>query len=223
METEGGQPVETAAPEGTQQEQNGAQPEVDPVLERFDEMRDRMDRLETAVTPPEAPYDPYEEYGSDPSAVESPAGAEVQTPEAQAEQAALERLDSYLQGKIADAVGPVQQEHQQYIRDQQAAELEQRYPELKTEIAEQVVQEALEHGAAIGLSREAALHPRQIEQAYLAGKARERAEQEAPADGQSGGVELEGAGGASPQAAEEDDIAMRMLKAGGNDRSWLFS
>lgn len=96
--------------------------------------------------------------------------------------------------------------------------LEEHYPELRTDDrAKLVADEAKEFAAELGLP-EAWKSPRVLEQVYLAQKARERAGQEEPADGQYDG-QLESAG-AMPPSAEGTDVGDAIVNAGRGDGFW---
>lgn len=116
---------------------------------------------------------------------------------------------------VREELAPVLEAREQERRDREATALEQRYPELADEqTAVRYVQEGVQAAEALGnpaLAREPAF----LEMVYLAAKARERAGQEIPA-GSAPGVTLETGPGGSPASSESgDDVADRIVAAGG--------
>jgi hypothetical protein len=133
------------------------------------------------------------------------------------QQQAMQQLQQYIQDQVQQGV---QSQITPYIRQQQAIELENKYPDLQNpQVAGPLVEEATKFAQQLG-KPELAGDPRFIEKIYLAQSASSQAAQQTAADGDNG-VHLEGAG-AAPQA-QEGDAGDDMLNAWGIDPSKAFS
>jgi hypothetical protein len=146
------------------------------------------------------PFDPYAQQQPDP-------------------RAELQRLiDAQVQQGVRAQLDP-------FLIQQQAERLEQQYPDLKKpEVAGQVVKQASQLAQRMGFAQNMSpdqvdrlsRDPAFIEQVYLAQMARSRAAQETPAEADSNGAHIEGAGAQVEQP--EVSVQDRILNAGGGSQ-----
>lgn len=201
----------------------------DPMSARFDELKASIESLRAPA--PEAQEQGYnlQDLATDPYSVEDDAqgfdpyeGYEEQpdpNAEAQAQQWLQQQIQDQVQQGIHQAVTPMRIQ-------QQAAQLEQKYPELqKPEVAGRVVQAARQMAERVGRSNNfspqqidaMSRDPQLVEQMYLAERGARSAAQETPADGGIG-AHLEGA--SAQVDAPEEDFMDRLVQSGTTNKFW---
>lgn len=188
-------------------------------FEQFQQqMTGRFDAMEQRLPPAAEEEGDYEDDGFDPAQFfeEGQFSDDDFTDDgALSPEAQMRALADMQRAIVREELAPVLEAREQERRDREATALEQRYPELADEqTAVRYVQEGVQAAEALGnpaLAREPAF----LEMVYLAAKARERAGQEIPA-GSAPGVTLETGPGGSPASSESgDDVADRIVAAGG--------
>lgn len=215
--------VDAGAVDPGQGEAAPQEAEISPALQsRLDELAGQVTELRGMVPqyrplseqvgqqnqPPQEP-DPYQQPG-----FQEPVDPYYDPQQDQ--QQAMQQLEQYISQQVQQGV---QQQVTPWIRQQQAVELETKYPDLQNpQVAGPLVEEAARFAQQLG-SPELAGDPRFIEKLYLAQKAMTDAAQQTAADGDNG-VHLEGAG-AAPQAQEADE-GDGMLAAWGVDPKTAF-
>lgn len=201
----------------------------DPIMARLDELASSISSLAPPAPEPEPEYGDYafnESYQPDP-AWDDPADEQAQ-PDPQAEQDAWAQINDTIARQVQQGI---QQSVDPFLTAQKAAQLEAKYPDLKTpEVAQRVVQQA-EHFAgmlaqSMGLNQQQAAKmarsPELIERLYLAERAQRQAGQETPANG---GPEAHLEGASAQVAAPEVDFFDQIRDAGtggpqGNRFGW---
>lgn len=120
---------------------------------------------------------------------------------------AWQQRERELEARFEQKLAPVQE----WQAEQQARDLQARYPELqKAEVAQEVFQEAQQAAAAYGnpaLAQNAGF----LEQTYLARLARQQAETQGPSE--AADAALEGAGAQVPAEGDNDDMMDRVAEA----------
>lgn len=199
------------------QDQGGSAP--DPIMSRLDELASSIQSLR----PPEPDPEPEFDYAFDDSAYGQPEWDQPDDPgqqiDPQAEQDAWTQINQTIEQQARryaqEAVTP-------YLTQQKAAQLEQKYPDLRQpEVASRIVQSAERFANMIGQSSNLspdqvhalARNPELIERLYLAERAQRTAGQETPADG-GPGAHLEGS--SAQVETPEVDFFDRIANAGPN-------
>ena len=132
-----------------------------------------------------------------------------------------DQLKAAFQQVVENTVGPQLQELREWRLDQEAAKLENQYPDLqKPEVAREIVGQAQAVAQAFG-NAELARQPGFIELVYKASMADQRAAQETPA-GSEAEIALEAAGGAAPAGGDPDDQIRDRIAAAANRKSGFF-
>ena len=178
--------------------------------QRWGELEQRLPQQQEPVEEAEPEFDGSEFFADGQFSDEDFADDGALTQEAQ-----IRALAEMQRAIVREEMRPVLEAQEQARRDREAEALEERYTELADEdTARKYVEEAVAAAQTLGqpaLARE----PSFVEMVYLAAKARERAGQEIPA-GSAPGVTLETGPGGSPAAGESgDDVADRIVNAGG--------
>lgn len=214
MSDQAAEPTQTAdAPE---------QAAPDPIMQRMEELTSKVDSLlpqepeqpgltdslyDQTYTGQEAEQDPGQydqQQGYDPGQYD---GTQDLPPEQAAQQ-----VNDLIDARVREQLAPIQQQQVQREQYQKALQLEQKYPDLqKGEVVGPVMKEVQARAMRSG-NPDMVRDPEFIELVYLAQQAKTNASQQTAADGGSE-AHLEG-DGASPQQAEEDDFAQRVVNAG---------
>lgn len=218
------EPVQSEAP--VQDTGGQEQSAPDPVMARLDELAGQIGELKTP-TPQEPEFDQsFSDYATQP-----PPGYYDQDPAQAAQQQGVDpeqQAWQQMQDMIREQVQQgVQAQVQPMMIQQQAAQLEQEFPDLKKpEVAGATVKEARRLAEQIGFANNfpaeqvdaMSRSPQLVRMAYLASRAQAMAAQETPVDGEQQ-VHLEGAS-AQHDGATEESFHDRMMKANGNGAGW---
>lgn len=190
--------------------------DLSPVLERFEDLGGRMERMEQQFSrfgepegQEEEPADDFADFDLD--------GMDPQ----QAQQVLQQIVDARLQEALGQHIQPLSEQVRGIQVGLDADALVARYPELgKQEIAKPVVEAARAFAQEAG-DESLATNTKVLELIYKAQMADKRAAGEVPAGGEQQ-FDLERGSGAGPAAADEPNIAERIVKARQNDEFWRF-
>ncbi len=134
-------------------------------------------------------------------------------------QEAFGQYDQRSQEQLQKAIAPLMEQVRNIQVGLDAEALTARYPDLgKPEIAQPVVAAAKELAEALG-NPDLAMNTKVLETIYKAQMADRYAAGEKPVGGEQQ-FELERAGGAGPAAADEPNIAQRIVASRRNDKFW---
>lgn len=215
--------------EGTESapETTGAGLDLSPVLQRFDDLGSRTERMEQQLSEFMSGQQPEEESGEEFDFTslfgepEEPEVGQQQYPQVNAE-AMQQLIDQRAEALMEQRFGPLMERVQGIEVSLDAEALAARYPELgNRETAEPVVQAAQQLAEELG-NPQLVNNMKFVEAIYKAQKADRLAADEKPA-GSDNGFELERGGGAGPAAADEPNIAQRVIaqqRAQSPWRSW---
>ena len=189
---------------GESQGQGQAQgSEFGAVLDRLSAFDQGLDErisqaIQRAQAPaPETPEAP-DPYGQLDELYDDPAAA------AEARQVLQSIVSSAIQQELQGAVGPLAQQFRQLRTELDVGELEERYPEIRTDakVAEAITSKAQQLAQRLG-NPDLVYDSEILEMAYLASRAQRAAASEGPADGRNP-AELESAAGSAPGEQEPD-------------------
>lgn len=218
---EGQQDTGAEQAQGTEEQENGQSPDLQPIFERLEQMgQDFNSELDRRFAAFEQPLEQPEPQGPD----ELQQVLESDDPDPQQARQVLDRM---VEQKANEMLSPIAQEIAELRAERAGERLMEKYPEFRdTAKAEAAVQGAFDLAMQMTrgneeLSEWLAQQPQLIETAYLAEKARERAADEQSGDSE-GEVELESAGAARPGQADPDDQLSQAIMNAGGERNPLF-
>lgn len=196
--------------------------DLSPVLQRFDDLGSRTERMEQQLSEFLTAQQPEQESGEEfdfGSLFGDPEEPEVgQQPQVNAD-AMQQLIDQRAQTLLDERFGPLMERVQGIEVSLDAEALAARYPELGVrETAEPVIQAAQQLAEELG-SPQLVNNMKFVEAIYKAQKADRLAADEKPA-GADNGFELERGGGAGPAAAEEPNIAQRVIAQQRDKSPW---
>lgn len=196
--------------------------DLSPVLQRFDDLGSRTERMEQQLSEFLTAQQPEQESGEEfdfGSLFGDPEEPEVgQQPQVNAD-AMQQLIDQRAQTLLDERFGPLMERVQGIEVSLDAEALAARYPELGVrETAEPVIQAAQQLAEELG-NPQLVNNMKFVEAIYKAQKADRLAADEKPA-GADNGFELERGGGAGPAAAEEPNIAQRVIAQQRDKSPW---
>lgn len=218
--------AQQATPDGGQEGQQEQGPDFSPLIDRFDKLEsqfgDRLSGLEQALTPgeegqqPGGQPEPQQQYVIDPESGQLVPADQEYDEFLEDPRAAQQRMREEIRQEYRQELQPLLDR----FHDQDLEKLEAKYPELKTrDGAAPVVAAAQRHAEQFG-SPDLVEHPGFVELVHLAERAREKAEQEVPADAQQG-AHLESGGATPPEPQVGQFERLHQQARGGNSFPWM--
>jgi hypothetical protein len=195
-------------------------PDFSAIAQTLEAQGQSLEEVRSLLQNQPQPQQPQEQAPAEPDYLQQLFGdLDQQEPEPQ--QLNPDALQQFVQSEIQKAVAPVQQEHQEYIIQQEAERLTQEYPELREQDrANLLLSHARQMAEQIG-SPDLANKPAFWRMAYDQLLQREAAAEEKAAASEPPAAHLEGASGAGPAGQAQVDLVKMIGESGGAGGSVL--